>query len=172
MKRGGSGRPVFFLSITAAQVYVENEYMRWAFLIVMVMAASSCDDPFKSPTAPETSMTHTNNQIDYVEFAAEDLNLVKAFYAAAFGWEFQDWGDAYASFSSAGLEGGFRGGEKPVPGGPLVILYAEDLEASEKHVVAAGGEITERHEFPGGKRFHFRDPAGNMLAVWTPSETQ
>jgi len=40
------------------------------------------------------------------------------------------------------------------------------LEKSEAAIVAAGGEITERHEFPGGKRFHFRDTTGNELAVW------
>ena len=111
-------------------------------------------------------MTGKNNHVDYVEFAAEDLSVAKAFYAKAFGWEFQDWSDAYVSFSGAGVEGGVRGGEKPVEGSTLVILYADDLDASEKNVTAAGGEITERHEFPGGRRFHFRDPSGNVLAVW------
>ena len=115
-------------------------------------------------------MTSKNSRIDYVEFAAEDIGAAKAFYAKAFGWEFQDWGETYASFSGAGLEGGVRGGEKPVAGSTLVILYADDLEASEKNVVAAGGEIVERHEFPGGRRFHFRDPAGNVLAVWSKVE--
>ena len=115
-------------------------------------------------------MTSKNSRIDYVEFAAEDIGAAKAFYAKAFGWEFQDWGETYASFSGAGLEGGVRGGEKPVAGSTVVILYADDLEASEKNVVAAGGEIVERHEFPGGRRFHFRDPAGNVLAVWTKVE--
>lgn len=112
-------------------------------------------------------MAHVNHHIDYVEFAAEDLGAVKRFYATAFGWAFQDWGEAYVSFSGSGLEGGFRGGERPAQGGPLVILYADDLEASEKRIVDAGGEIVERHDFPGGRRFHFRDPAGNILAVWT-----
>ena len=92
-------------------------------------------------------MTHTNNHIDYVEFAAGDLEAVKKFYEQAFGWEFQDWGPDYISFSASGLEGGFRGGEEPTAGGPLIILYAEDLDASEKKVVAAGGEQnTERSE--------------------------
>ncbi len=109
-----------------------------------------------------------NNRIDYVELAAEDLSVAKAFYARAFGWTFQDWGETYAAFENAGLDGGIRGGEKPVAGSTLVILYADDLEATEKSVVDAGGEITERHEFPGGRRFHFRDTAGNVLAVWTP----
>ncbi|MEZ5893544.1 MAG: VOC family protein [Parvularculaceae bacterium] len=111
-------------------------------------------------------MIKTNYHIDYVEFAAEDLSAIKTFYSAAFGWEFQDWGPDYASFSGAGLDGGIRGGEKPVAGSTLVILYADDLEASEKRVVDAGGVVTERHEFPGGRRFHFRDPAGNVFAVW------
>lgn len=115
-------------------------------------------------------MTSKNNRVDYVEFAAEDLAAVKKFYGAAFDWEFQDWGPDYVSFTGAGLDGGVRGGEKPVAGSTLVILYADDLEASEKRVVGAGGEITERHEFPGGRRFHFRDPSGNVLGVWTKAE--
>lgn len=116
-------------------------------------------------------MTHTNNHIDYVEFAAQDLAAAKLFYTTAFGWEFQDWGPDYVSFSGAGVEGGFRGGETPAAGGALVILYADDLEAAEKRVVDAGGEIFEKLDFPGGRRFHFRDPAGNVLGVWTIEPT-
>ncbi len=115
-------------------------------------------------------MAQKNNHIDYVELAAEDLSVAKKFYNAAFGWEFQDWGETYVSFTGAGLDGGIRGGEKPVNGSTLVILYADDLDASEKRVVDAGAEIVERHEFPGGRRFHFRDPSGNLLAVWTKAE--
>ena len=117
-------------------------------------------------------MSRINNHIDYVEFAAENLNAVKKFYHEAFGWEIQDWGPDYVSFSGAGLEGGIRGGEAPTPGGALVILYTDDLNASESRVVEAGGEIVERHDFPGGKRFHFRDPAGNVLGVWTEVEEE
>ena len=117
-------------------------------------------------------MPQTNNHIDYVEFAAEDLAVAKAFYASAFGWTFQDWGPDYVSFEGAGLDGGIRGGETPVNGSALIILYTEDLEESEKNVVAAGGEIVDRHDFPGGKRFHFRDPSGNVLGVWTKTEEE
>ncbi|MGE0594802.1 MAG: VOC family protein [Hyphomonadaceae bacterium] len=112
----------------------------------------------------------SNNHVDYVELAAADLGVVKAFYASAFGWAFQDWGPDYVSFSGAGIDGGFRGGETPREGTSLVIIYAADLEASERAVTAAGGEIVARHEFPGGRRFHFRDPAGNVLGVWTVVE--
>ena len=107
-------------------------------------------------------------KIDYVELPATDLAAVKAFYGAAFGWTFEDWGPEYMAFSNAGLEGGFRKTNAPPPrGGALVILHADDLAAAEKAVADAGGEIIERHEFPGGQRFHFADPSGNELAVWT-----
>ena len=107
-------------------------------------------------------------KIDYIEFVSADFERTKAFYGAAFGWTFEDWGPEYMAFSNAGLEGGFRREEAPPPeGGALVILFADDLEAAERAVQDAGGTITERHAFPGGRRFHFRDPAGNVLGVWT-----
>jgi predicted enzyme related to lactoylglutathione lyase len=38
----------------------------------------------------------------------------------------------------------------------------------EAKVRAAGGEILRPpYDFPGGRRFHFRDPSGNELAVWS-----
>ncbi|MFC7291430.1 VOC family protein [Hirschia litorea] len=104
--------------------------------------------------------------IYYVEFRAADFEPIKAFYSSAFGWEFEEWGEAYLAFSNAGIEGGFaKSTEKPPRGGPLVILLSEDTAQTEKIVEQAGGEIIERHEFPGGRRFHFLDPAGNELAV-------
>ena len=107
-------------------------------------------------------------KIDYVEMPAVDFAAMKNFYGTAFGWVFEEWGDDYMAFSNSGLEGGFRKAEAPPPrGGSLVILLAEDLDAAEKAVAGAGGEIIERHEFPGGRRFHFTDPSGNELAVWT-----
>lgn len=115
-------------------------------------------------------MTAKNNKIDYVEFAAEDLGAFKKFYGSVFGWTFQDWGPDYISFEGAGLEGGARGGEKPAAGGALVILYADEIGETERRVCEAGGAVTDHHDFPGGKRFHFTDPCGNALAVWTKAE--
>ncbi len=107
-------------------------------------------------------------KIDYVEFPALDFAQTKAFYGVAFGWSFEEWGADYMAFSDAGLEGGFRKAKVLSPrGGPLVILYADDLDVAERAVGDAGGEIVERHEFPGGRRFHFTDPSGNELGVWT-----
>ena len=89
----------------------------------------------------------------------------KAFYAQAFGWSFQDYGPAYAAFSE-GLDGGFT--PDAMTPKPLPILYASDLEAMQAKVEAAGGAITHAiFAFLGGRRFHFRDPSGNELAVWS-----
>jgi len=139
-------------------------------IVAAALLVASCAPMSTTKVEEPAAVTHTDNHINYVEFSAQDLNVVKTFYGQAFGWTFQDWGPDYAAFSGAGVEGGFRGGEAPTPGGALVILYASDLEAAERAVVAAGGVITERHEFPGGRRFHFRDPAGNVLGVWTVVE--
>lgn len=102
---------------------------------------------------------------------------MKAFYAKAFGWTFIDYGPSYASFQGAGLDGGFDvdpkapGGRKPATNGALVILYSDDLEASENEIRDAGGVISvEPFDFPGGRRFHFTDPSGNELPIWTTTQ--
>tara|TARA_R110002096_G_scaffold136850_8_gene289718 strand:- start:164 stop:517 length:354 start_codon:yes stop_codon:yes gene_type:complete len=115
-------------------------------------------------------MTNINHSINYIEFPLVDPSKTKAFYAAAFGWTFTDWGPDYISFSGAGVEGGFNRERRVSAGAPgvLVILYAEDLAATERQIVDAGGEIsTEAYAFPGGRRFHFTDPNENELAVWS-----
>ena len=107
-------------------------------------------------------------KIDYIELPASDFAAMKAFYGTAFGWTFEDWGPDYMAFSNAGLEGGFRRSETAPPrGGALVVLYSDDLAQAEAAVSDAGGTVTEHHEFPGGRRFHFTDPSGNELAIWT-----
>jgi len=110
-----------------------------------------------------------DSMIDYVEFAVTDIARAKAFYGSAFGWTFSDYGDAYCEFRDGRLHGGFHTQEPARPGGgPLVVLYAGDLEAMQTKVCAAGGSVTkEIFSFPGGRRFHFRDPDGYELAVWS-----
>ncbi len=115
---------------------------------------------------------HQHNTIDYIEFRVTDVEEAKRFYAAAFGWEFNDYGPGYAGIKKGdGEVGGLcLGGPHPTghTGGPLVVLYSTDLDASLKAVCDAGGEIVkEPFAFPGGRRFHFRDPCGNELGVWS-----
>jgi hypothetical protein len=112
-----------------------------------------------------------HHTFDFIELPTIDMQASQAFYAAAFGWKFQDWGDDYADIAEAGLAGGLRKVDAiGTRGGTLAIIYSKDLEASERAVIAAGGQITEKHEFPGGRRFQFIDPCGLELAVWTKAE--
>lgn len=109
-----------------------------------------------------------NNHINYVEFKAVDLEKIKAFYTAAFGWAFTDYGPDYVSFSNSGLEGGFERSDEAIVQGALVVLYHDQLEVIEQEVREAGGSIVKPiFSFPGGRRFHFTDPAGNELAIWS-----
>ena len=113
---------------------------------------------------------HTHHAIDYIEFTVGDLAAAKQFYTAAFGWAFNDYGPAYAGIRGVdGEVGGLSQAEPLRLGGPLVVLYSGDLEASASAVRAAGGVVTQGpYPFPGGRRFHFTDPSGNELAVWSP----
>lgn len=113
-----------------------------------------------------------HHSIDYIEFTVRDLPAAKAFYTAAFGWAFNDYGPSYAGIRDGdgdGEVGGMSVGE-PRGGGPLVVLFSEDLDASAAAVERAGGRIVKpAFEFPGGRRFHFCDPSDNELAVWAKS---
>jgi hypothetical protein len=108
-----------------------------------------------------------NRRIDYIEFPTTNVSATRAFYTQVFGWKFTDYGPDYTSFEDGRLGGGFTS-EGNVSRGPLVVIYAVDLEAFETQVKAAGGVIVRpTFSFPGGRRFHFTDPGGNELAVWS-----
>jgi len=113
-------------------------------------------------------------QIDYVEIPVTDPQRVRDFFAAFFGWQFQDWGADYISFNDGRLEGGLRRSDVAAPAhGVLLVFYSEDLERDAMRVVELGGAISkEAFSFPGGRRFHFTDPAGNEYAMWTATDTE
>lgn len=114
-----------------------------------------------TPAAPD-------RRIDYIEFPVTDLAAAKRFYAAVFGWKFEDYGPEYASFHDGRLSGGFRLETQIVRGGPLAVLYATDLATVEGQVKErAAAACGRRSRSRGGRRFHFMDPSGNELAVWT-----
>lgn len=107
-------------------------------------------------------------RIDYVELNVGSIDRSKAFYGQAFGWTFVDHGPDYCEFRDGRLSGGFTTGGRPQPGGPLVILYADDLEDAQRRTEEAGGGVVRPiFSFPGGRRFHFTDPDGYELAVWS-----
>ncbi|MCC4601988.1 VOC family protein [Xanthomonas melonis] len=116
------------------------------------------------------SLATRERRIDYVEFASIDPDASRAFFERVFGWQFQAYGPDYLAFNDGRLDGGFYRAAGPATGegGPLVVLYADDLAPMLERVRAAGGEIVKPvFGFPGGSRFHFREPGGSVLAVWS-----
>lgn len=113
-------------------------------------------------------MEPKNNHINYVEFKAKDLEIIKKFYNHCFDWVFTDYGPTYVSFSESGLEGGFEKTEGIIVNGALTVLYHQDLNQMKDKIINAGGTISKDiFSFPGGHRFHFIDPSGNELAIWS-----
>lgn len=109
-----------------------------------------------------------HNRVDYIEFPATDIGKTKEFYGKVFGWKFTDYGPDYTSFEDGRLSGGFTTDMKAKAGSTLVVIYSKDLADTKAKVVSAGGDIVrDIYEFPGGRRFHFTDPNGNELAVWS-----
>jgi predicted enzyme related to lactoylglutathione lyase len=110
--------------------------------------------------------------INYVELPAKNIPATKAFFETAFAWSFIDYGEEYTAFSDSGIEGGFFLSElvsRTENGACLLVLLSDDLEATEQRVIKAGGIISQAiFSFPGGRRFHFTEPSGNELAVWSP----
>jgi predicted enzyme related to lactoylglutathione lyase len=93
-------------------------------------------------------------RVDYVEFGATDIK--------------GDYGPDYTSFQDGRLSGGFTRDAAVRPANPLIVIYAARLEEVEAKIRSEGGRIVRpAYEFPGGRRFHFTDPSGNELAVWT-----
>jgi hypothetical protein len=114
------------------------------------------------------NMTEKDRRIDYIELPTVDLVEAKRFYGEVFDWKFVDYGPDYASFNDGRLDGGFRKESTVQRGGPLIIIYSINLELIKESVISAGGTIVKDiFEFPGGRRFHFTDPSGNELAIWS-----
>lgn len=112
-----------------------------------------------------------DRKINYLELSARDLDAVQSFYEGAFGWSFTDYGPEYRAFNDGIMDGGFRKADassSAEAGAALIVLYAESLEKTRETVLANGGTLVkEIFSFPGGRRFHFADPNGNELAVWS-----
>ena len=108
-------------------------------------------------------------RIDYVELpSATAHELTRAFYTKAFGWAFTDYGPDYAATTNGVVDVGLNGQPEDSLSAPLAIIRVEDLEAAFDAVGKAGGVIAKAiFGFPGGRRFHFIDPGGNELAVWS-----
>jgi predicted enzyme related to lactoylglutathione lyase len=109
-----------------------------------------------------------DRRIDYIELPATNIPATRRFYEEVLGWKFEDYGPDYTSFTDGRISGGFWTAPQVQRGGALVVIYAANLEDVELKVKSGGGTIVKpTFSFPGGRRFHFTDPSGNELAVWS-----
>lgn len=108
-------------------------------------------------------------RIDYVELpSATAHELTRAFYSKAFGWDFTDYGPTYSATGNGTTDVGLQGDPAGALAAPLPVIRVDDLEAALDSVTKSGGIIAKPiFSFPGGRRFHFIDPSGSELAVWT-----
>lgn len=123
-----------------------------------------------------TDMANTKLQISYVELPAANIEETKRFYNQVFGWEWREYAPTYAAYEGGMVEVGLNASalaaQPHQPGaedaiGPLVLLASSDVETKQAEVIAAGGEIISPvYPYPGGRRFHFQDPSGNILGVY------
>jgi predicted enzyme related to lactoylglutathione lyase len=110
-----------------------------------------------------------HNQIDLIEFpvkSTEQLKKTKDFFTRVFGWHYTDWGEDYSDTTESGTNSGVNSdGSSSMP---LTVIYSEDIDKSKALVVQNGGKIiVDTYTFPGGRRFHFTEPSGNELAIWS-----
>lgn len=112
-----------------------------------------------------------HESINYVEYPASDMQATKAFFEEVFDWTFEDYGDEYTAFSDKHLDGGFYKSQLQAStedGSALIVFYSENLEGTLEKIKQAGGVVVKPiFSFPGGRRFHFKEPSGNEMAVWS-----
>jgi predicted enzyme related to lactoylglutathione lyase len=104
---------------------------------------------------------------NFIELPAADLEAAKSFYSGLFGWSLTDYGPTYSCTTTGDVDIGLQGDRQDAPSGPLPVVAVDDLEAAVEAVTRLGGVIVKPiFSFPGGRRFHFRDPNGNEMAAW------
>jgi len=110
-------------------------------------------------------------QLDYLELPSSDAKKSRGFFQSAFGWSFADFGGTYAEIRDAGLLFGVNADPEDRSSAPIAVIRTDDLEKAERDVVKAGGVITRpAYDFPGGRRFYFREPGGAELAVYVTAD--
>ena len=107
-------------------------------------------------------------RLNYVELPATDIAATRDFYERAFGWSLTEFAPTYSATTTGDTDIGLDSDAADRPKAPLPVIQVDDLEAALASVKGAGGTIEKQiFSFPGGRRFHFKDPSGNQLAVWS-----
>lgn len=126
----------------------------------------------------------------HFEMPAQDRDRIAKFYQSAFGWQTEMLGPEMGEYVLATttevdvqcrpktpghINGGFfPQSSDPENKSPSVVIAVEDIRASMKDVVGAGGQILgEVHEIPGiGQFVAFKDTEGNRCGMLQPSMTE
>ena len=117
-------------------------------------------------------MPGNHHKINYIEFHSTDIAQTKKFYTAVFGWSFVRLWVRTTSASTARASTGASSRTKPheAPANSRRLsCFTPPTWTPRKIAVRmeGGGIIVPTFEFPGGRRFHFSDGAGNVLGVWS-----
>jgi predicted enzyme related to lactoylglutathione lyase len=103
----------------------------------------------------------------YVELPVADSEASARFFETVFGWELVRFAPSYAGTMGMGTDLGLDADPNERSAAPLPGIAVDDLEAALAAVTAAGAQITRPiFAFPGGRRFHFREPGGNEISVF------
>lgn len=106
-------------------------------------------------------------RLNYVELPVGRIAASRTFFEKAFGWGLSEFGPDYAATIGNGCDLGLHGHLADATTAPLAVIEVDNLEAALADVEAADGVIVRPiFAFPGGRRFHFREPSGNELAVY------
>jgi len=124
-------------------------------------------------------------RVVHFEIQVDDLERARAFYAAALGWTFTDWGHVtgspYLGVSTgdpqqAGIDGGMLLRPAPAPPGPagtnafVCTVEVEDYDATEARILAAGGQVALPKMALTGMAWqgYYLDTEGNTFGIHQP----
>ncbi len=126
------------------------------------------------------------SRVVHFEIQADDVERAKAFYAAVFGWSYEDysqyvggttyWGVTTGPEDQPGINGGLL--QRPVPApGPeqgtnayVCTMGVDDYDATEKRILDAGGQVAlPKMALPGmAWQGYYLDSEGNTFGIHQP----
>jgi predicted enzyme related to lactoylglutathione lyase len=125
------------------------------------------------------------SRVVHFEIQVDDVERAKAFYAAAFGWSFEDygqftgspyWGIVTGSGDEPGIDGGMlqRPAPAPEPGQGanafVATVQVDDYDETERRILAAGGQVAMPKTALTGMAWqgYYLDPEGNTFGIHQP----
>ncbi len=125
------------------------------------------------------------SRVIHFEIQADDVERAKAFYAAAFGWTFEDysqmvdsayWGIITGPEDQPGINGGLL--QRPAPAPELgqgsnafvATMGVSDYDDTERRILAAGGQVAMPKMALTGMAWqgYYIDTEGNTFGIHQP----